>query len=350
MRPSDALTFLIVPVSMLIFQIGDWRKSVSAILVFILLVFTYNLGRDCYSLFYTKKHHINSTSVVGSMTGRMFFFNIYAVGPKIIKKSTIDIKNGPNSKKLISALIDWGRANPLGVHNYSEQGASAYPAIYSGVDTPEEFARALIAEEGLFAHSVMWLALDQQFGAYKADRFFLHAAIESCLSNPKILLLLYDGMVEFFFAGDVVYNNGKKETWNSVPSLSTYVPDNPAFPDKLKRELQKNAGRSAAPTLRLSELLFFWIIAIKVVSVFLGIAFLPMAFAYSRKLACFTAMVITMLVYHAIISVAFAAPHFRYVLPHIPLMIMLATLGIASFKAFVLRHGVSDVDAASRKE
>ena len=76
----------------------------------------------------------------------------------------------------------------MGVHSYSLQGASANPAVYQNVKTPEDFTLALIKEQGLFAHSVMWLAMDQQLGAKMADRVFLGAAIEAYAANPKALL------------------------------------------------------------------------------------------------------------------------------------------------------------------
>ena len=40
---------------------------------------------------------------------------------------------------------------------------------------------------------------------------------------------------------------------------------------------------------------------------------------------------IGMLLYHAAVAVVFAAPHFRYMVPQVPLIIMLAALGISSF-------------------
>ena len=48
-------------------------------------------------------------------------------------------------------------------------------------------------------------------------------------------------MIEFFFAGDVVYNAGHKVTWNSHPAVSVYVPTDAAFPLHLRDELQFSA-------------------------------------------------------------------------------------------------------------
>jgi hypothetical protein len=42
-------------------------------------------------------------------------------------------------------------------------------------------------------------------------------------------------------------------------------------------------------------------------------------------------MIVAMLLYHAAVAVTFAAPHFRYILPQVPFIIMLAAMGIASF-------------------
>lgn len=334
MRPSDALTFLIVPIGMLFFNVGNRHKLIVIILIFISAVLIFGSIRDAIALHYTKTHHINSTSVVGSMTGRMLFFNIYAVGPKIVKRSTINENNGRYSKKLISTLNDWSKKNPMGVNSYSILGASSYPTIYVNIDNPDKFVAALIAEEGLFAHSVMWLALDQQVGAYQADHIFLRAAIESYLSNPKTLLLLYDGMTEFFLSGDVIYNHGLKETWNPHIVLDNWMSDNPTFSQSLKNELKAENKKlqQHIPIYSIIIFLFFWITGIKIISVILSMACIFTNFIFTKKLSCFAAMMIGMLLYHAGVSVAFASPHFRYIVPQVPLIIMLATLGIASFK------------------
>lgn len=345
MRPADACTFIIIPVCLLLFQVSNWRKLIAAILIFVLAVFAFNKFRDVSALKYTRKHHINSSSVVGSMTGRMLFFNVYAVGPKLIARSTINIQNGKYSMKLVNNLIDWGRANPLGVNSYTIQGAQMYPSVYAGVDTPEKFAKALIAEEGLFAHSVMWLALDQLVGGYKADRIFLGAALESYMANPKTLLLLYDGMVEFFFAGDVVYNNGIKATWNTPAALFSLtrmqsITTNPSFSKSLKNELQNKDALTPANLIIVALFLFFWITGIKIISTILALACLPATFVVSRKLSCMASIIVLMLLYHAAVAVVFASPHYRYSFPHVPLIVILAALGMASF-GFLHRQAVN---------
>ena len=257
LRPSDTLTFMIIPVAMLVWRIGDWRKPAALAAAFVAAIFISGMARDALATWYTKRHEIRSTSVVGSMMGRMLFFNAYAVGPKIAGEATISPENGPNSRRLVEALIDWGRKNPMGVKSYSTQGASAYPTVYANVTSAEDFAKALVKEEGLFAHSVMWLALDQQLGAETADRVFLGAAIEAYIAHPKALLLLYDGMVEFFFAGDVVYNAGRKETWNWHPeSLSVYVPPAATFAPGLRSELQYSADHQMEYVALLGSVLF----------------------------------------------------------------------------------------------
>jgi hypothetical protein len=332
-RPSDALTLILIPAGLLLFRIGDWRKSALSILVFLAATIGVNKIRDAVAQKYTDRHHIVSTSVKGSMTGRMLFFNVYAVGPKLVGKPTVSPANGRQSALLFQTLVEWGRENPLGVRSYSIQGRDFYPSVYAGIVTPEDFASALIKEEALFAHSVMWLALDQQLGAYQADKVFLGSAIESYLCNPKALLLLYDGMVEFFFAGDVVYNAGRKETWNSDPTLKErmFFPANPSFPEALRNELKFSAKHRMRLVGPVARFLFYWIIAFKIVSVLLALAFLPATFFLGRKLACFSAIIVSMLLYHAAVAVAFAAPHFRYTLPQVPLLIILAALSVTSF-------------------
>lgn len=330
-RPSDALTLILIPAGLLLFRIGDWRKSALSILVFVAATIGINKIRDIIAQKYTDRHHIVSTSVTGSMTGRMLFFNVYAVGPKVVGRPTVSPVNGRQSALLFQALVEWGRKNPLGVRSYAIQGRGAYPSVYTNIVTPEEFAAALIKEEGLFAHSVMWLALDQQLGAYQADKVFLGSAIESYLSNPKALLLLYDGMVEFFFAGDVVYNAGRKETWNSNPALNVFFPMSPGFPEPLRNELKFSAKHRMRLVGPVAKFLFYWITAFKIVSVVLALAFLPATFFLGRKLSCLSAIILSMLLYHAAVAVAFAAPHFRYTLPQVPLLIILAALGVTSF-------------------
>ncbi|HEX4045214.1 MAG TPA: hypothetical protein VHZ76_06065 [Gammaproteobacteria bacterium] len=345
MRPSDALTFLIVPAALLLFRIGDWRKLILIVALFFISVTAFNHIKDKIAVRYTKAKHIVSTSVTGSMMGRMLFFNIYAVGPKLIGKPTLDIQNGPYSKKLVQTLIDWGKNNPLGVKLYTAQGFQSNPDIYKGVDSPEKFASALVAEQGLWAHSVMWLALDQSLGGYKADNLFLRAALESYMANPMSLFLLYDGFVEFFFSGDVVYNSGKRMTWRiieyastSQPALSVYIPMNKDFHRKLRRELSKSSDRASPLIFPISKFLFFWITAIKILCVILAICCLPANYAHSKNLACLASVLVAMLIYHAIVAVVFAAPHFRYILPQVPFIIMLSVLGIASFNTLLSKR------------
>lgn len=341
LRPADALTFLITAAGMLLFRVGDWRKLVASILCFLFLVFVYTKGMDRYAEWYTKMHKINSTSVVGSMTGKMLFFNVYAVGPKLAKKSVIDRLNGPNSKMLVDAIVAWGAANPMGVNSYSIQGGTARPELYSHVKTPEQFAEALIAEQGLFAHSVMWLALDQQIGGYKADRIFMGAAIESYISNPITTLLLYDGVVEFFLSGDVVYNNGQREVWGyhkhrTVESIQKSE-INTASSASLNAEIKSSILRLTSETLFFRSFLFFWIVGIKIAAVITCVLYLPATFKISKEMSCMAAVVVVLLAYHAIVAVAFASPHIRYSLPHVPLIIMLAALGVSSFKKAVVK-------------
>jgi hypothetical protein len=332
MRPSDSLTFLVVPTSMLLFRIGKPRALLISIFCFVLAIIATSHLRDFIALKYSKQHGIISTSVTGTMTGKMLFFNVYAVGPKFTRSPTIYPGNGPYSTMLTKSLIDWGNKNPMGVNSYSIQGAAAYPNIYKDIKNPEQFANALVAEQGLFGHSVMWLALDQQLGAYDADRLFLYTAIEAYLANPKALLLLYDGIIEFFFEGDVIYNAGTREVWNIRPSLGAYIASDTALSGNLKDQLIKDTGTTSSLLIHICETLFLWITAIKIISVILAIAFLPCSFIINRKISCYTFTLISILLYHALITVAFAAPHFRYVWPQVPLIIMISSLGAASFK------------------
>src|SRR5207248_9840085 len=62
---------------------------------------------------------------------------------------------------------------------------------------------------------------------------------------------------------------------------------------------------------------------------------------YSRKLACLASMILVMLLYQAATAVVFAAPHYRYILPQVPFLIMLAALGVGSFRKLLSQRSMS---------
>ena len=85
LRPVDALTFLIVPVAMLVWRIDDWKKPVALIGAFIAIALLTGAGRDKLALYYTRSHGID-TSVVGSMVGRMMLLKFARLDRRLLAK------------------------------------------------------------------------------------------------------------------------------------------------------------------------------------------------------------------------------------------------------------------------
>ena len=79
-----------------------------------------------------------------------------------------------------------------------------------------------------------------------------------------------------------------------------------------------------------------------------SLVFLSATFAVNRQVACLSAILVGMLLYHAAVAVAFASPHFRYIVPQVPLAIMLAALGIGAFRTIIGRERMNYDDPVSQ--
>jgi hypothetical protein len=142
----------------------------------------------------------------------------------------------------------------------------------------------------------MWQGVLRDFDEDATARMFWCASMEAIYAEPKVLLYYYDALIAFFLYDDLIYDNGYREAW---PSTSGFW----------------------AWSLYVSA-------AIKVVALLIAFATLIPTWrrgGYPRVLAValWSAILLTAGVY-----VALAAPGWRYTMPTIPGLVMLAAIGV----------------------
>ena len=172
----------------------------------------------------------------------------------------------------------------------------------------------------------MWHALDQGLGFRKANRLFWWSALEAVASQPKTLFFVWHGFWEFFLGGDVEYNLGYRQEWDgswlSQWRLHTYKPDVPEFRKELDRQ-------SSSPALEhIWNCIFYYQSFLKIGAVLTGLLFTAFLFRMDRVSQGLSASLALLLIYHALTAVAFASPHYRYISPVIPAVILYAGLCI----------------------
>lgn len=326
MRPSAMLIYLCTMSCLLIFFPNLWRKICLAMCLFVITIFSFQFLQKTIVSKYNDTYQMKSSFTTGSMVGRMFFYNIYAVGPFYTHVLTVEPINGKCSANIYNSIIQWGNNHPTLRHHYF------------GNKTSSDIASQLFSYPNLFNHSIMWLIMDQHAGSIVADRIFACAAFESLFNHPKASLLFPVGFIQFFMSGDVVYNDGKKVISNAesiVSALeSAYLSADPNFPNELQQELSQDVKthKDATDISRLIyKGIFYWQTSVKMITTILSIIFLPACFVAGRRIACMTSLILFYLIYQATIAVIFASPHYRYSAPQIPLIIMLACIGISMF-------------------
>lgn len=336
LRPAAALIFGCCVLVLFIFLKTEWKKLLSAVAIFLGLILSSYIIQDAITNKFFSKTSKNQTFAKGSMAGRMFFFNIYGVGPQIIGRITVEPANGSATQKLSCVLEEWAKKNSQGMQNYAQ---IIDKTINTKAMKASDFVTLLLSNPDLYKHSIMWLAMDQTVGAGPADEIFAQAGLEAVIKNPKILLLYYTGVCEFFLVGDVVYNTGTKISWDdesiSTALLSSYLVNQNSL-QGLKNEQEKKLtyikNRYSANKY-IVKFLFYWQTFLKITAIF---SILPLcgAFLFAEKnIKAFFILSTVILFYQATTSVVFAAPHFRYISPIVPLLIMLGSVSIFCLKS-----------------
>lgn len=331
MRPSAMLIYMLSMACLLVFYFHSWRKILVGVLLFIGVTAIFQISQRHIIDTYTQKYALNKTFTKGSMMGRMFFFNIYAVGPLFTHALTVERGNGECSEQLYNDLVAWR-------HDGLKHWRLAFPSdplSNFNMSTVSSYINSLFKTPTLFNHSIMWLGLDQRIGPKKADKLFACAAFEGLSKHPTAVWLFFKGFIQYFMAGDIVYNQGKITTWDaegiSSALVSYYFSSDPGFPQKLLAE-QINEQSLYKDNISISKaiykVIFYWQSIIKIIAALIAVILFPVIlFCRSRQLSCIATMLFLYLVYQAMVSVTFAAPHFRYSSPQIPMIIMLAGLG-----------------------
>jgi hypothetical protein len=222
----------------------------------------------------------------GSLAGAMFFWNIYASGSIIAGRPTITGDNGTCSRELQSSLE----------RGIGETNKVLPPAEVTPTDV-------VLNKPTLMHHLVIWKSLENDLGAKAMDGVFWCAALEGVFAEPKALLFFYDGMLSYFLASDVIYNNGYRQAWPSIEQYAASIP----------------TGYGA------------WALyvgsAIKIAAFFVAVLTLVPTLLSSNR--TFVIVLWTMMLYLAAIHVVFAAPHWRYSLTAIPGLVLLSGLGLS---------------------
>jgi hypothetical protein len=228
----------------------------------------------------------------GGLAGLLFFRNIYSAGPTFVGHSTIRPENGK-----CSSLVYESVGRNLGTIGNTIMKPSNQTA------TQDE----IFAAQGDVHFAVIWKSVEHDFGPKEMDRIFWCAGFEGLYAEPKSLLYLYDGLVAFFLIDDVIYDYGYRQAWSSA---DWYAPGN--FP--------------------------FWRWAmyggavIKVIALLIAFATLVSTWQRGGSQRALAAMLWAMILYIAAVHVAFASAHWRYIMPVIPGLVLLAGLGLDALR------------------
>ncbi len=330
MRPAATLAYvaIVIPLFCLLGK-RVWNHIMMSIACLLLAVwFNGFLGKEIVSG-YNKRVHAYEKIDWASFSGKMFFWNIYGPGALLTGRNTILLENGPYSRKMFDVLVQWGRENPLGIQSYLK------------TDDPIDYARRVMGAKDLFSHSLIWRATDEILGPKEADRLCWFVALEGLWMLPTTALLFWDGTVDFFMNGDVVYNGGERLAWNarglSESRLLPYIPATIGIPESIKQELRNSFSRvnnrvGERRLLRLGAGLFYWQTAIKIIAVLVCVALGGLLWRAPCLLRVTAAVLLSLILYQAVICSLFASPHFRYIVPMIPAFLMLATCCMEGFR------------------
>jgi hypothetical protein len=215
----------------------------------------------------------------GGLAGLLFFRDIYSAGSTFVGRSTIRPENG--------------RCSSLVYESVERNSPAAKDEIFAVHDDKHL--------------AVIWKSVEHDFGPREMDRIFWCAAFEGIHAEPKSLLYLYDGLVSFFLIDDVIYDYGYRQAWSSA---DWYAPGN--FP--------------------------FWRWAmyggavIKVIALLIAFATLISTWQRGGSQRALAAMLWAMILYLAAVHVAFASAHWRYIMPVIPGLVLLAGLGLDALR------------------
>jgi hypothetical protein len=215
----------------------------------------------------------------GSWAGLLFFRNVYSAGSTFVGHSTIRPENGQ-----CSALV------------------------YQSVERSDPATKNEIFAVHNDTHLVaIWRSVEGNFGPSEMSRLFWCAAFEGIYAEPKSLLYLYDGLISFFLFDDLIYDNGYREAWRSAEGYAT-------------------------TNLPLWRWAMYGGEIIKVIALLIAFATLIPTWQRGGSQRALAAMAWAMVLSLAVVHVVFASPHWRYITPVIPGLVLLAGLGLEALK------------------
>jgi hypothetical protein len=225
----------------------------------------------------------NEPFVQGSLSGAMFFWNIYASGETFAGERVLKPTNGPCSEKIYETV----RRNVDSVKGYRGTADEA-------LNTPT-----------LLNHYAIWQSLEK-LGLKQMNDIFWCAAFEGIKAEPKTLLYFVDGMLSFFLVSDVIYNDGHRQAW---PSAQYY---------------------GGSIDVKFGAWALYVGTAIKIIAFLVAICTFVPTFNASPLRRAAAIAIWTIVLCHSVVHVVFAAPHWRYTLVIIPALVFLAALGVDS--------------------
>lgn len=282
LRPANVLLGLVVFGAALVFFPSVSRRTIGRALVLVAV------GTAILSLKpveRTDAYLRGKPFVQGSLSGAMFFWNVYASGATFAGERVLKVGNGPCSQELYETV----RRNIDSVQGYTGTAEDALNATT------------------LLNHYAIWQSLEK-LGPGRMNQIFWCAAFEGIRAEPKSLLYFPDGLLSFFIVSDVIYNNGYRQAWPSADFYSNTI-----------------APMFAAWALNVGT-------AIKIASFLVAICMFWTTANASRERRGVVIAVWVIVIYHAAVHIMFAAPHWRYALVIIPALVFLAALGFDSWR------------------
>ena len=333
LRPAANLAYIAIVIPLFLLGKKGWKyifiASISLFLACGIFHMLSKLAVSEYNQRQTKFEKIEWAS----FAGKMFFWNIYGPGSIYAGTDTITPTNGPYSRKMYDMLLQWGIKNPMGIQSYLK------------TDDPKEYAKQLMAGKNLWFHSLIWLSADQMLGPKNADKLFWLVALEGAKTHPKAIALFWDGIVEFLLSGEVVYNNGNRVSWGSgnanivedvkpedgyFPAESTIIPKTIAI--QIRSSYDKTLMLFHHKYFLIPQALFYWETFLKIIAIVICACLGGTLWRAKQTLRVISAVLLSVILYQAMVCALFASPFFRYIAPIIPAIFMLAACCIASFR------------------
>jgi len=332
-RPSAGAMIIIAWLILAVYKPHQWRHIFLSVMLFSLLGAGVSLIR-AYELNPPGRwNYVARVGECSGMGGRMLFWNVYSTARSICHNDQLVAEeNGPATARMVHLLRSWLDERPEKLGEYSptdtdnESFLNAIRSANSYTDR-RAFANDLLAKTTLLNHWEMWLILDEMIGPVEADDLFRASAYEAFRRHPEALLYVWDGVIDFFGRFDVTYNGGERV---ELTPLSYEMPQTaydpftqrsappPGFASKATGSVVKGIWRGV----------FVWQFVFKIVAAM--VLLITMPFWLRNENAALPVYCAGLAVYQAVVSVAFAAPHVRYIDPVIPLITAVAVVGLGN--------------------